>query len=257
MASQNLQDQIVGNDRASMVLIPAGEFLMGATDGDDMGYTREFQKEKPQHVVYLDAFYINIFQATNAQDKKFMEATGHRAPGQWNKPEFNAPNHPVVGVSWYDAVAYAEWVGKQLPTEAEWEKAARGGLVNARYPWGDKPPDGIRCNFKDRDTDTDILYDETINDGYRYAAPVGSYPPNGYGLYDMAGNVFEWCADDRIDYALSPKQNPIGATDGPGRSVRGGDFLGPIFHVRCSRRGACPARIAPGITGFRCVVSVE
>ncbi len=198
MARQNLQNQIVGNDRASMVLIHAGEFLMGATDGDDMGYTREFQKEKPQHVVYLDAFYINIFQATNAQYKKFMEATGHRAPGQWNKPEFNAPNNPVVGVGWYDAVAYAEGAGKRLPTEAEWENAARGGLVNARYPWGDKPLDGIQCNFKDRDTDTDILYDETINDGYRYTAPVGSYPPNGYGLYDMAGNVFEWCADDRM-----------------------------------------------------------
>ena len=240
-----------------MVLIPVGEFLMGATDDDDMGYTKEFQKEKPQHVVYLDAFYINIFQVTNARYKKFMESTGHCAPGQWNNPDFNVPNHHVVGVNWYDAVAYAEWAGKRLPTEAAWEKAARGALVNARYPWGDEPPDGTQCNFADRDVDTDVLNDEAINDGYQYTAPVGSYPSNGYGLYDMAGNIFEWCNDDRIDYALSPMQNLIGPTDGPDGSVRGGDFLGPMFHVRCSRRGACPARIAPGNTGFRCVVSVE
>lgn len=240
-----------------MVLIPAGEFLMGAVNDDDMGYAREFQKEKPQHDVYLDAFYIDVYQVTNTQYKKFMEATGHRTPGGWDDPNFNALNHPVVGVSWHDAVAYAEWTGKRLPTEAEWEKAARGGLVNARFPWGNELPDGTQCNFADRDVDTNVMTDKTINDGYRYTAPVGSYPPNSYGLYDMAGNVFEWCTNDRIDYAISPKRNPIGPTDGPDRSVRGGDFLGPIFHVRCSRHGACPARIAPGNTGFRCVVSVE
>ena len=88
--------------------------------------------------------------------------------------------------------------------------------MNKRYPWGNEPPDGTQCNFKDRDVDTDVLYDTAVNDGYRYTAPVGSYPPNGYGLYDMAGNVFEWCADDRIDYSKSPKHNPTGPTDGPG-----------------------------------------
>ena len=255
MTNQKLQHRAVKGDRGLMALIPAGEFLMGAIDDDDMGYASSFREEKPQHVVHLNAFYIDIHQVTNAQYKKFVDATGHPALGQWEDSNFNAPNQPVVGVSWFDAVAYAKWAGKRLPTEAEWEKAARGGLVNKRYPWGNEPPDGTQCNFKDRDVDTDVLYDETVNDGYRYTAPVGSYPPNGYGLYDMAGNVFEWCADDRIDYSASPKHNPIGATDGPGRTVRGGGFLGPIFHVRCSRRGGSPTHIAATNTGFRCAVS--
>ena len=240
-----------------MALIPAGEFLMGAVDDDDMGYTKSFREEMPQHVVYLDAFHIDVYQVTNAQYKKFVDATGQPAPNQWGDFNFNTPNQPVVGVSWFDAVAYAEWAGKRLPTEAEWEKAARGGLVNKRYPWGNEPPDGTQCNFKDRDVDTDILYDEAVNDGYRYTAAVGSYPTNGYGLYDMAGNVFEWCADDRIDYTESSQYNPIGPTNGPGRTVRGGGYLGPIFHVRCSRRGGSPTHIAASNTGFRCAASVE
>lgn len=240
-----------------MVFIPAGEFLMGAVNDDDMGYTGEFRKEIPQHVVHLDAFYIDVHQITNALYKKFMEATGHRAPRHWNNHDFNLHNHPVVGVDWHDAAAYAEWAEKRLPTEAEWEKAARGGLVNARFPWGNEPPDGTQCNFKDRDVDANVLYDGSVDDGYRYTSPVGSYPPNGYGLYDMAGNVWEWCFDDRIDYTKSPKRNPVGPTDGPDRSVRGGDFLGPIFHSRCSRRGGAPVKIAAVNTGFRCVVSVE
>ncbi len=257
MTDQKLHNKIVGKDGALMVLIPAGEFLMGAVDDDDMGYTREFRKEKPQHVVELDAFYIDVYQVTNAQYKNFTDATGHRTPGGWDDPNFNASNHPVVRVSWYDAVEYAEWAGKRLPTEAEWEKAARGGLANARFPWGNEPPDGTQCNFKDRDVDSNVMNDDGIDDGYRYTSPVGSYPPNGFGLYDMAGNVWEWCADDRIDYTNSAKCNPIGPTDGPDRSVRGGDFLGPIFHSRCSRRGGSPVKIAAVNTGFRCVVSVE
>ena len=103
---------------------------MGTPDDDDMGYTTEFRKEKPQHVVYLGAFYIDVCQVTNAQYKKFIGATGQPLPSEWDNPNFSAPNQPVVGVSWYDAASYAEWAGKRLPTEAEWEKAARGGLVN-------------------------------------------------------------------------------------------------------------------------------
>ena len=170
-----------------MELIPAGEFLMGAVDDDDMGYVQSFREEKPQHVVYLGAYQNDVYQVTNAQYKRFVDTTGHPSPNLWNDSNFNAPNQPVVGVSWFDVVAYANWAGKRLPTEAEWEKAARSGLVNKRYPWGNEPPDGTQCNFKDRDVDTNVLYDETVNDGYRYTAPVGCYPPNGYGLYDMAG----------------------------------------------------------------------
>ncbi|MDE0298858.1 MAG: formylglycine-generating enzyme family protein [Candidatus Poribacteria bacterium] len=257
MTNQNPQLKTVGLDGGIMALIPAGEFLMGAVDDDDMGYAQSLREENPQHAVYLDAYHIDVYQVTNAKYKRFVDATAHPSPNVWTEANFNMPNQPVVGVSWFDAVAYANWAGKRLPTEAEWEKAARGRLVNKRYPWGDDPPDGTQCNFKDRDVDTDILYDETVSDGYRYTAPVGSYPPNGYGLYDMAGNVFEWCADDRIPYSESPKHNPIGPTDGSARAVRGGGYLGPMFHVRCSRRGGSPAHIAASNTGFRCAAATE
>lgn len=257
MTQVEAPERITGKNGASMVLIPAGEFLMGTTDDDDMGYSTEFRKEQPQHVVYLDAFYIDVCQVTNAQYKKFMDATGQPPPSEWSNPNFNAPNQPVVGVNWYDADAYAEWTEKRLPTEAEWEKAARGGLVNKRYPWGDEPPDGTQCNFKDRDIDTNTLYHPNVNDGYRYTAPIGNYPSNTFGLYDMAGNVFEWCADDRINYTKSPYQDPRGSMDGKARTVRGGDFLGPIFHCRVTRRGGCLVHIKSSNIGFRCVASIK
>ena len=110
-----------------MALIPAGEFLMGAVDDDDMGYTKSFREEMPQHVVYLDAFHIDVYQVTNAQYEKFVETAGQSAPDPWGDSNFNAPNQPVVGVSWFDAIAYAEWAGKRLPTEAEWKRLHAAG----------------------------------------------------------------------------------------------------------------------------------
>ncbi len=120
----------------------------------------------------------------------------------------------MVYVSWNDAITYAKWAGKRLPTEAEWEKADREGLVGRKYPSGDKEPDGSQCNF----------FDEEPDDGYRYSAPVGHYSPNGYGLFDLAGNVWEWCSDwyDRNYYANSPPNNPSGPNNASFRVFRGG-----------------------------------
>jgi sulfatase modifying factor 1 len=198
--------QITGKDGAPMVLIPAGDFQMGSNDSDD---------EKPVHTVYLDAFYIDIYEVTNAQYKKFMDATKYKEPNYWNDSKFNAPNHPVVGVRWNDAVAYTKWAGKRLPTEAEWEKAARGGLVGKKYPWGDNL------------THDDANYSGTGGkDKWVNTSPVGSFAPNGYGLYDMAGNVWEWCADwyDSKYYASSPKSNPKGPSSGERAVLRGGSW---------------------------------
>jgi formylglycine-generating enzyme required for sulfatase activity len=221
--------QITGKDGALMVPIPAGDFQMGSNDYDN---------EKPIHTVYLDAFYIDIYEVTNAQYKKFMDATGHKAPYCWNDSKFNAPNHPVVGVSWDNAVAYAKWAGKRLPTEAEWEKSARGGLVGKKYPWGD------------------ILTHDDANysgkggkDKWEQTSPVRSFAPNGYGLYDMAGNVWEWCEDwySNNYYANSPKSNPKGPGSGKWRVLRGGSWYDSDDD---------DLRVADGCgdaVGFRCV----
>ncbi len=161
-----------------MVLIPASEFQMGNRWEDaDENPNREkgyFKDEQPVHTVYVDAFYMDVYEVTNAQYQKFVEASGHRKPAEfYDKPRFN---HPVVGISWKSARDYCEWAEKRLPTEAEWEKAVRGGLEGKRYPWGDS------------------INPERANYGHnvRQATPVGSYPPeNSYGLYDMMGNVGE------------------------------------------------------------------
>ena len=236
---------IIGQDGAPMALIPAGEFQMGDhfNEGDN--------DERPVHTVYLGAFYMDIYEVTNAQYQKFMSATGHAAPFFWSDSRFNAPQQPVVAVSWYDAVAYAEWAGKRLPTEAEWEKAARGGLIGKPYPWGDEAPvaGGVyRANY---DPGNDAA------DGYAYTAPVGSFPPNGYGLYDMAGNVWEWCADwyDENYYTNSPHSNPLGPNSGNfGVVLRGGSWGGTTaFYLRVANRGYHHPTYPNYYVGFRCV----
>ncbi|MBM3235225.1 formylglycine-generating enzyme family protein [Candidatus Poribacteria bacterium] len=222
-----------------MALIPAGTFQMGSNDGRE--------DERPVHAVYLDAFYMDVYEVTNAQYKKFLDATpGSRAPNQWNNPKFNASNQPVVGVTWFEAVSYAEWVGERLPTEAEWEKAARGGLIGKQYPWGDNLTHN-NANFIGIGAN-DIWDDQT--------SPVGSFPPNGYGLYDMIGNVWEWCSGwySGIYYVNSPKQNPKGPGSGNNRVLRGSFWLHNIpVDLRVSGRWKdIPAIDNPSV-GFRCV----
>jgi formylglycine-generating enzyme required for sulfatase activity len=215
---------------------------MGSDDGED--------DEKPVHTVYVDAFYMDIYEVTNAQFQQFCELTGrplhrHRNDG---RPGYGKSNQPVMGTGWQEAVAYCEWVGKRLPTEAEWERAARGGLEGKRYPWGDESPDETKANF---------------NRHVGHPTPVGSYPPNGYGLHDMAGNVEEWCYDwYRPDYYQnSPKRNPQGPDSGfhGWRVVRGGDWHYVPEHLRVStRRGDYPGPVRGGgyHFGFRCAKSV-
>ena len=229
--------QKIGKDERTMVQIPAGEFQMGSNDG--------YNNEKPVHTVYLNAFYIDRYEVTNAQYKKFMDAKGYKAP-TWNYSNFNAPNQPVVGVSWNDAIAYAEWADERLPTEAEWEKSARGGLVGKKYPWGD--------NLTHNDAN---YWGTSGKDKWKYASPVGSFAPNGYGLYDMAGNVWEWCADwyNESYYTNSPRQNPTGPSSGESRVARGGSwFNDDDYLLRVAYRGYLgPTLVNEGTTGFRCV----
>ena len=222
-----------------MVFIPAGEFTMGSNEGLD--------DEKPVHKVYLDDYWLAKYPVTVAQFRRFVKETGYvtdaekghgswqfwegdwvvRLDGSWKNPYFEqGDNHPVVSVSWNDAMAYCQWLSEKtgldfkLPTEAQWEKAARG-LDQRKYPWGNKKPDGTKANY------ADINYwrkygdvrepDKSIDDGYTETSPVGSFPAGAspYGLLDMAGNVWEWCYDiyDPHYYAVSPYKNPLGPPD--------------------------------------------
>ena len=253
---------------AGMALIPAGDFQMGSEDADAR------DDEQPVHTVHVDAFYMDTHEVTNAEYKSFVLANP-----QWQKTRIpdalhngnylnhwdgnNYPvgkgDHPVMNVSWYGAMAYAAWAGKRLPTEAEWEKAARGGLVGKRYPWGDTI------------TPNDANYGNNVGG----TTAVGSYAANGYGLYDMAGNVWEWCLDewDANFYANSPSRNPLSGVSGGtianvdeivdnytnvtySRVLRGGCWGGNTRDLRVAgRHGLTPAFPNSG-NGFRCARAV-
>ena len=271
--SPNVPQTILGKDGAPMVLIPAGEFQMGSGPG-----TLYTSATTPAHTVYLDAFYIDVHEVTVGQYNQFVHTTGHRPLPNWVSTYSPTDRHPVVGVDWHDAMAYAKWAGKRLPTEAEWEKAARGGLIGKNYSWGDAALDGTQCNCADKSLSEvwdrerepyDNWADKNLDDGYAYTAPVGSYSPNGYGLYDMAGNVWEWCFDayDENFYANSPYENPIAeilVRDGVNNMVavnklrvtRGSSWHeGPPSVWIASRLGQSPEGEFTNV-GFRCVQSV-
>lgn len=249
---ENSLECITGKDGAKMVLIPAGEFQMGRDDGS--------YSEKPAHTVYLDAFYIDQYEVTNAMYAGFLSDYGRTTDeerhellsidnefcliekaGNAYRPKTDYEDHPVVMVSWYGAVAYAQFYDKRLPTDAEWEKAARGGLVGMKYPWGN-----------DEATAENANYDGNIG----CTTSVGSYPPNNYGLYDMAGNVWECCADwyDSDYYASSPYSNPTGPNDGTYRALRGGSWTNNSSLLRVERRYYFLLPTTGGrFVGFRCV----
>jgi iron(II)-dependent oxidoreductase len=209
----------------------------------------------PVHAVYLDSFYMDRYEVTNAEYVAFCRATGHRLPAFWGQDAFcsgpNYPDHPVIGVSWHDATKFAEWNGKRLPTEAEWEYAARGGLQGMDYPNGSTldPEDGNHA--------------KSARGG---PVPVGSYAPNGYALYDMLGNVVEWVWDYYVPdyYSSSPKANPTGP-ESPGnrpepvmfRVIRGGGWHSGPYCSRVYYRNALPANWLDFAVGFRCARNVE
>ena len=217
-------------------VIPGGTFVMGAEVEDD---------HLPPHEVTVDSFAIDTHEVTNAEYAEFCAARGRNMPEFWgideleSGPEF--PDHPVVGVTWQDAADYCEWRGLRLPTEAEWEYAARGGLNDKKWPWGDEI-DPSKANYNP-------------SDGLE---PVGSYQPNGYGLYDMAGNTAEWVADfyDPDYYAVSPTSNPSGPEKSKYRSVRGGGWHSGPYCTRVYRRLGLLAYWVDINVGFRCADDV-
>ncbi|MFQ5904283.1 MAG: formylglycine-generating enzyme family protein, partial [Candidatus Binatia bacterium] len=218
-----------------MIFIPAGDFFMGSNQGA--------ADEKPVRSVYLNAYYIDPYEVTNAQYEKFEKATGYRSKGWWRDYYSSGKeNHPVVAVTWEDANAYAQWLGKRLPTEAEWEKAARGPTMRI-WPWGNV--------FEPKRTKS--------SRGGANTVPIGSYEggKSPYQVYDMAGNVAEWCADwyDENFYATGPNINPIGPSSGKKKVVRGGAFIHDKSKLTTSTRLAqAPEEYSPHI-GFRCVRS--
>ena len=251
-----------------MVYIPAGEFLMGSDE-------KEAKKsEKPVHSVYTEAFFIDKYLVTNAQFKDFIDANPKwQAPvwlgtsffpkyrdedylKDWHKDNYpkGKANHPVNWVSWYAAMAYAQWMGKRLPTEAEWEKAARGGMTRQKYPWGNT----IHVSSAN--------YDKHVSE----TTPIDAYPPNRYGLYDMVGNLSEWCLDewDSKFYESSQNHNPVagGSISGnienlrrtrKSRVIRGGSWYSSAQEVSVSSRDRSAPWKTASTTGFRCVKSIE
>lgn len=235
-----------------MIIVHGGDFFRGSNDGN--------RDEVPRHQVTLDSFAIDIHPVTNEQFVRFLEAMGGekdsnhhdiirlrdsriKRSGGRVSIESGYSKHPVVGVTWYGAVAYAKWVGKRLPTEAEWEISAYGGLEGALYQTGDDI-EKTQANFFSADT-----------------TPVMSYAPNGYGLYDMAGNVYEWCHDwysyNYYEISIQEPENPKGPLQGVYRVLRGGCWKSLKEDLRCSRRHRNNPGTVNGTYGFRCAADVQ
>jgi formylglycine-generating enzyme required for sulfatase activity len=224
----------------TLLQIPASWFLMGSNTGQDC--------EHPIHRVWIDAFHLAATQVTNAEYARFLSSTGSPTPPLWQDPNFSHPQQPVAAVSWHEAVRYCEWLTSQttrayrLPTEAEWELAARGGLEQKQFSWGDDPPQSLP-NYATR--------------WQTGPEPVARYAPNAFGLYDIGDNVHEWCSDwyDPNYYAVSPDRNPRGPQacpmKPPRKSSRGGSWRHHIKVSRCSARSSIPPEFHYADYGFR------
>jgi sulfatase modifying factor 1 len=223
----------------ALVAIPEGWFDMGSSCGQD--------NETPVHRVWVDRFYLAASQVTNREYECYLKATGRTPPPMWTDPNFNRPDQPVVAVSWFEATAYCEWLSAEagpqyrLPTEAEWERAARGGVEGKSFPWGDDPPQS-RADYEQR--------------WKTGPEPVRRYEPNRFGLYDICENVHEWCSDwyQADYYAVSPERNPHGPSTGTRRASRGGSWRHHIKIARCSARSSIPPEFQYADYGFRVAV---
>ena len=233
-ANRKPGQEITGADGVPAVLIPAGNFVMG--DGE----------ESPRREVYVDAFYLDKYETTLSRYAKFLKATGSvETPDYWQ--DVNLPSGgdlPVVGVDWHDAEAYCRWAGKRLPTEAEWERAARD-TDDRKYPWGSDPPTPARANFG-----------KSANDPYQGGlSPVGQHEAgkSPYGVQDLSGNAAEWVADWFAEsFARSDARNPKGPGSGPGKVIRGGGWYDPPDRVNAVRRSYASPDTRSDDVGFRC-----
>ena len=251
-------ESIVGKDGAPMLLIPEGEFTMG-TDDVGAGWHQGNSNEHPEHTVKLKSYYIDQFEITIARYAKFLEATKHSTPPSWDDEAVTlAGDRPVVGVDWEDANAYCKWAGERLPSEAEWEKAARG-TDKRRFPWGDMQPFVDIANYN---RGLWVSYPITLAPvtsgaegmSIRHGLKDGGKSP--YGLYHMAGNAAEWVGDwyDREYYAKAPKENPTGPSAGEKKVLRGGSWGDPPRNIRVTARFSADPEFRDTSIGFRCAM---
>jgi formylglycine-generating enzyme required for sulfatase activity len=233
--------EIVGKDGAPMVLVPTGEFVMGSDKGDE--------DEAPAHRVYLNPFYIDKFEVTNGRFAKYVEAIQSEPP--WGFADKETPvihaERPVRWVNWMDAMGYCLWLGKRLPTEAEWEKAARG-TDERMYPWGNDPPTPVHAVYGLKEGGAETV--SVIGNHHMGQSP--------YGVQDLAGNLYEWVMDWYADnfYSNSPGLNPRGPSEGTAKVQRGGSYINTPYRLRSSfRTKGDPTEQDPNV-GFRCAQDV-